>query len=430
MPARPPHLAQLAPEGAGGIAPTVSAAWRRLVRDRIDVAGLNACAMIGVYALFLGEALVGGAWLAEAPRQMGIVDFAAFWATGRVVAAGHAAQAYDWGRLRAVLEHAFAARIPHGLPIYYPPSFLVLTAPLGLLPYRAAFCAWMGLGLAAYLAAAAAASRRWAVIAVALAAPGVLASLMVGQNGLLVAGLLGGGLALLDRRPVAAGLLLGLLAFKPHLALLVPVALVAGGRWRALAAAAACAIALAAAAAVAFGPDIYVAFLHASAHAQASFAGQGWLSWAKVQTVYGAVRQAGASPALGWTAQGAATLAAAGGTAWLWRGAAPTSLKAAGLAAGVLLATPYAFAYDATVLGMATVFLFAGREARELTTLQLVVVAAAFVAPMFANPLPLTAPSAAALFALVLWRARPASARVTKISPAASHPGAPVEASA
>lgn len=403
--------------------------WSRLVRDRIDVAGLNACAMVGVYVLFLSEALGCGAWMAQAPKGMGVVDFAAFWATGKVVAAGHAAQAYDWSRLRAVLEHAFAAKVPHGLPIYYPPSFLVLTAPLGLLPYKAAFCAWAALGLGAYLAAVTAVSRRWAVIAVALAAPGVLASLMVGQNGLLVAGLLGGGLALLDRRPIAAGLLLGLLAFKPHLALLVPVALVAGGRWRALAAAAASAAALAAAAAVAFGPEVYIAFLHASARAQASFAGEGWLSWAKVQTVYGAVRQTGAPPALGWALQGAASLAAACGVAWLWRGGSPTSLKAAGLAAGVFLATPYAFAYDAPVLGMATVFLFAGREARELSTLQLVVVAAAFVGPMFANPLPLTAPSAAALFALVLWRARPETARVTKISPAPSHPGAPVEAS-
>ena len=405
-------------------------AWGRLVRDRIDVAGLNACGMIAVYALFLGEAWAGGAWIAEAPRQMGIVDFAAFWASAKVVAAGHAAQAYDWERLRAVLEHAFAAKIPHGLPIYYPPSYLLLIAPLALLPYKAAFCAWMALGLGAYLAAVAAVSRRWAVIAVALASPGLLASLMVGQNGLLVAGLLGGGLALLDRRPILAGALLGLLAFKPHLALLVPVALIAGGRWRTLAAAAASALALAGLAAVALGPDAYPAFLHASARAQASFAAQGWLSWAKVQTVYGAVRQAGASPALGWAVQGAATLAAVAGTAWLWRGRAPASLKAAGVAAGALLATPYAFAYDAPVLGIATVFLLADPQARTLTPLQLVVVAAAFVGPMFANPVPLIAPSAAALFALVLWRARPQARRVTKISPAPSHPGVGVEASA
>lgn len=409
--------------------PIPGAAWRRAVRDPIDVAGLNAVAMVVVYVLFLGEALAGGAWLAEAPKELGAVDFAAFWASAKVVAAGHAAQAYDWSRLRAVLESAFATKIVHGLPIYYPPSYLLMVAPLALLPYKAAFCAWMGVGLGGYLSAVTAVSRRWAVIAVALAAPGLLTSLMVGQNGLLVAGLLGGGLALLDRRPLMAGVLLGLLAFKPHLALLVPVALVSGGRWRTFASATATALAMAAAAAVVLGPQTYVAFLHASAHAQATFADRGWLTWAKVQTVYGAVRQAGASPALGWAVQAAATLAVSAATVRLWRSRAPASLKAAGVTAGALLATPYAFAYDAPVLGIATVFLLGAPQARTLTPLQLGVVAAAFVAPMFSNPVPLIAPSAAALFALVLWRARSEVAEVTKISPAPSHPGGAVEAS-
>ena len=53
----------------------------------------------------------------------------------------------------------------------------------------------------------------------------------------------GGGLLLLDRRPVLAGILFGALCYKPHFGMLIPVALAASGRWRAFGAAAASAAA-------------------------------------------------------------------------------------------------------------------------------------------------------------------------------------------
>ena len=46
-------------------------------------------------------------------------------------------------------------------------------------------------------------------------------------------GLFGGGLSLLERRPLLAGGLLGLMIYKPQLGLLIPVALLAGRHWRA-----------------------------------------------------------------------------------------------------------------------------------------------------------------------------------------------------
>ena len=40
--------------------------------------------------------------------------------------------------------------------------------------------------------------------------------------------------AWLDRRPVAAGVLIGLLTLKPQLGILFPVMLIASARWRVL----------------------------------------------------------------------------------------------------------------------------------------------------------------------------------------------------
>ncbi len=69
----------------------------------------------------------------------------------------------------------------------------------------------------------------------ALASIATAENLFYGQGAFLIALLLGGGLLLVDRHPFLAGLLFSLLInYKPHLGLLIPVALLAGRRWQAL----------------------------------------------------------------------------------------------------------------------------------------------------------------------------------------------------
>jgi hypothetical protein len=88
---------------------------------------------------------------------------------------------------------------------------------------------------------------------------------------------------------------------------------------------------------------------------------QGAVGWSKLQSVYGLARWLGLSSAIGWTAQAAVTLACAAAIAWLWRSNAAYALKAAGLAAAALLATPYLFVYDLPVLAVAIAFLYCDR---------------------------------------------------------------------
>jgi hypothetical protein len=148
--------------------------------------------------------------------------------------AGDAAGIYDV----SALAHAVQAvtGVYRSIPFQYPPTYLLILAPLSLLPMGVAFAAVEGLGALAALAAARVAGARRAGLAAVLASPALGASVLFGQNGAWTGALLVGGLSMIQARPIVAGAMLGLLVAKPQAALLVPVCLVAGRAWRALAA--------------------------------------------------------------------------------------------------------------------------------------------------------------------------------------------------
>jgi hypothetical protein len=116
----------------------------------------------------------------------------------------------------------------------YPPHFILFLRPLSALSYGAAFVVWNVVSLVFFAAVVwATFGRSWRLVGFTALAPAALFCLWLGQTGLIMAALLVGGIGWLWRRPVLAGILLGLLTCKPPLGLLVPFALVAGGHWRA-----------------------------------------------------------------------------------------------------------------------------------------------------------------------------------------------------
>jgi arabinofuranan 3-O-arabinosyltransferase len=169
--------------------------------------------------------------------------------------------------------------------------------------------------------------------------------------------LIGGALWLLERRPLLAGVAMGLLTYKPQFGLLFPLALAVTAQWRAFAAAAATAALLAGASAVAFGVSSWRAFPAALTEHGDSIFVLGELRWEKVETVFGLTRAMGSGPELAFGAQLATGILVAGAVYLAWRSSAPYSLKSALLAAGALAVTPYAFAYDFAALAIPVAFL-------------------------------------------------------------------------
>jgi hypothetical protein len=194
-----------------------------------------------------------------------------------------------------------------------------------------------------------------------------------------------GALLQLDRRPVLAGILFGLLAYKPQFGLLVPFVLAASGRWRSFAAAAATVMLLALAVTVAFGTDVWRAFLDSMAFTREVVLERGDTGWHKIQSVFSWARMWGAPVGVAYLLQATVTLCAGGALVWLWRSAAPFSLKAAALLIATLLATPYSLDYDLMLLAPAIAFLVSDGLMRGFAPWQKTTLAALWLMPLVAR---------------------------------------------
>ncbi len=348
---------------------TINASFPTPIPDRSDGRRLicRACAALLAielaFALFLAAGTHG--LIVPLPKP-NTTDFASFYAAGSLADIGAPELAYNQAEHYAAEQRATEPGIDY-LLYYYPPVFEMLCAVLAWLPYHLAFAAFEAATLALYLPVAMRilGERGWPALLPLLAFPPVLWTIGLGQNAFLTAGLFGAATLLIDRRPAAAGLLFGALCYKPHFALLVPVALVAGGHWRALAAAAGSAAALALLALLVLGGQAWRDFLTAAAASQDVYA-SGRIAFAGFVTPFGAARLLGGSPGVAYMAQAMATAIAAVLVAVVWGRAPPLPIRAATLAAATLVAIPVALFYDLMLASIAGLWLIRADGAYRL----------------------------------------------------------------
>jgi hypothetical protein len=285
-------------------------------------------------------------------------DFINYW-SGAVLAWRHAAlDVYSWEAFHA-FEQSVAGAALNYYHYSYPPPALLLTAPLAALPYIPGLAAWLiGSWYVFYRVVAAAwpqAGRRDAAL-LAAATPAVFLNVVGGQNGAWSAALLGGGLVLLDRRPKLAGVLFGLMIYKPHLALLVPVALLAGRRWQAFAAAALTVVGLVALSTAMFGIEIWKDYAAHVTVLRKLILEDGEGVWHRMVSVFVMARHFGAGVTLSYALQACSGAVAAAVVAWAWRRDIPAAHRNALFVLGTLMAAPYLQDYDLVIGALVAVW--------------------------------------------------------------------------
>jgi alpha-1,2-mannosyltransferase len=278
------------------------------------------------------------------------VDFASFYAAGALADSGAPALAYDQKAHYAAEQRATEKGVAYEY-YFYPPTFLLLCAPLARLPYLVSFVLFESATLTAWLLLCRQIAGSGAIWPL-LACSSVWWTLGLGQNSLLSATLMAAGTLLLPRRPALAGMAFASLCFKPHLGLLVPVVLLAGRQYRAFAAAAFMLAFYVGASVLAFGTETWRAFLANEFSAPATLYGTKVVLAAHID-LRGAAMLLGAPGLVAGALQAAVTLLALCAVVFIWiRGGA--HMKAAALAAGTLVVIPFALFYDlmlATVAG-------------------------------------------------------------------------------
>ena len=333
------------------------------------------CLVLAVANLTLcGAAYLSRWWVYDA-NGLGIpTDFINVWAAGRLVIDGFPAQAYDWDIQKQVEIAKLGQDFVGYFAWHYPPPFLFVASALARLPYQLAFIGWVGVSFLPFLIVMRAIVGHPFGYLLAFAIPMAFINALVGQNGFLTAALIGGALYLIPVRPVLAGICLGLLTYKPQYGLLFPIALIAAGHWRVFLSAAVTALVLATASWLAFGTESWLAFFHWMPRFSQAFLTEGKAPWWKLQSIFALVRYFGGTEPLGWAFQWVLTASVAVVMALIWRSRVPYICKAAALAAGTLLTTPYLFMYDMMVLAIPVAFMIriglkAGFRAHELPLL-------------------------------------------------------------
>ncbi len=328
-------------------------------RLRSDIERLGPLRFAALFALLLTSAgwLAGGLGTSWWWHPPGLVnsggsaigrDFVAAWSASAMALAGHPAAAYDQVALRAAEAQAIGAPVPF-IAWFYPPNFLLLVLPLATLPYLVALVLWLGAPFVALARLVRRIAPHPLAPVAALIFPGTAQCLISGQNGIISAALIAGGLLSLETRPATAGLLFGLLSYKPQIAVAAFAALLFGRHWRTLAVASATALGLAVASLAVLGLESWRAGLEVLGAARIALeAGQ--ISWDRLVTVFGAARLAGVGIGAAYVLQALVALSAMGVLWWVWHRRASLALRGSALALAIPLTTPYAFDYDVVLL--------------------------------------------------------------------------------
>jgi hypothetical protein len=342
----------VAPSPSGGAAPV----------QTVAIAATLA-ALVSIYLFFLVPYLQAGSGIFDATGHAFGRDFANIWTAGRLGVDGQTHLIYDLRLYHVVQDTYFGVDYPlHAWS--YPPAFLPFVLPFGTMSYLTAFALWTVLtGGLLLLAARAWGADGWGLALLALS-PAVVINAFGGQNGALSAAILLGALYQLDRRPVLAGILIGCMVYKPHLALLMPVALLAAQRWRVIAVAATTVAALILFSISIYGIEPWITYITETAplHAKVLQKGEGAIPL-MMPGAYMAARVLGLLDYAPYI-QAAFSAIAVAAVAWAWRRPDEPILRAAIFLAAVPLAVPYAFNYDLTVTtaaAMLAVIRFRGR---------------------------------------------------------------------
>ncbi len=311
-------------------------------------------------------------------------DFQAFWAASHLVLAGTPLKAYDWSAYADTI-HLISPHAQLPGPWFYPPNFLLVVWPFAMLPSPVAYVIFETVTalLFVLLIRRTVSSIPHALVLI-VAFPGLWLNAAQGQNAALTASLALAALLALNTRPVLAGVFIGLLSIKPHLAILFPVALACAGMWTAFIAAGVTAALFTALSIAVFGVGIVHPFLEGLSQANA-YVANGQLPWKQMASLFASLRVFHIGIGAAYLAQACQAGLALVTVGWVWRHAKALEVRATALVGGTFLISPYIYNYDAVWLGIPVALLAAASVKRGWLRWEPWILVVAWLYPQLGN---------------------------------------------
>lgn len=219
-------------------------------------------------------------------------DFDCFYLASQLAAEGKAVSAYVWEQISA-FEYAVSGKKIF-LPFTYPPPYLLLLEAMSAFRKSTAYLLFSGISLVAYLVILKRLARSNFNAILILLFPSIVFCLSLGQSGLLFGALAGFVVQQLLAQRAFAGLPLGLMAIKPHLAIAIGFQILCDWRWKVLSCAALTLLLLAIISTFYLGASIWPAFLGAVNDSR-EFLARGYYPLHRMVSLYAVLRPLGFS---------------------------------------------------------------------------------------------------------------------------------------
>ncbi len=277
-------------------------------------------------------------------------DFGIFWAVTQLLHEGQAIKAYDATVVHQVTQQFMPSLKKGTFGWFYPPQYFIFLYPLGWFGYLWSYLLFEGaslwlaiLGLRRILPDA-----RWVLLILGFG--GVAINLGYGQNAFQTLALLTWIIVLQEKAPVRAGILAGIMCYKPQLMLMIPVIFLQNSNWRAIASGMVTLICLVGLSLLLWDANLWLVWLHSMSVASQILAKGGQHYWSMVDSIYALVHRFGLSSPLSMAVQVIQGLILFGITTRMTKYGTDVDLKNALWILTGLMITPYLIEYETAVL--------------------------------------------------------------------------------
>lgn len=283
-----------------------------------------------------------------------LTDFNAFYVAGKLALLGRLSEAYHFDQMHAAqIQYTGSDNF---LPWTYPLPFDLILAPLALLPVAAAYLVFIAVSLVAYMAILGKLALQNVRLIALLLVPALILNVVCGQNGLLTGSLIGLFCLGYLRDKRFAGIPLGLMIIKPHLAAGIALYLLIKRDWRVLCVAAVTALFFSLLASVSFGFPVWIDFISGVAES-ADFLRKGEYPLFRMTSAFAAIFTLTGNFEWARLFQGASIVIALSILIWLFMSKTNERNKLGLVCLLSVFYSPYLYDYDLPIVGLGVALL-------------------------------------------------------------------------